>query len=64
MEFKPKKATNIEELEELLKDAEKGIAKVDKTYVNYKNPGHLYQYDINFEKFLKNINYILENAQK
>ena len=51
---------NIKELEQMLKDAEKGIAKVDKTYVNYDIKGHLFQYDIDFKRFLKDINYILE----
>ena len=51
---------DLQELEKMLKEAEKGIAKVDKTYVNYDVKGHLFQYDIDFNKFLNNINYILE----
>jgi hypothetical protein len=57
--FKTKEVDNLEELEQMLKDATKGIAKVDKTYVNYKEKGHLFQYNINFKEFLENINYIL-----
>jgi len=57
--FEAKKVDNLEELEEMLKDASKGIAKVDKTYVNYEEKGHLFYYNINFKEFLENINYIL-----
>jgi hypothetical protein len=57
--FEAKTVENLEELEEMLKDASKGIAKVDKTYVDYEGKGHLFQYDINFKEFLENINYIL-----
>jgi len=50
----------IEELEQQLHDARKGIAKVDKTYVNYKEKGHLFQYKIDYQKFLEDIQYILK----
>ena len=53
----------LEELEVQLKDAKKGIARIDKKYVNYESPGHLFEYDINFERFLDDINYILESMK-
>jgi hypothetical protein len=57
--FESKTVNNLEELEQMLKDATKGIAKIDKEYVNYSEKGHLFQYNINFKNFLENINYIL-----
>jgi hypothetical protein len=57
--FEPKKVDNLEELEQMLQDAKKGIAKVDKVYVNYKEKGHLFPYKIDFIQFLEEINYIL-----
>jgi len=54
----------IDELEIQLKDAKKGIAKVDKKYVNYKENGHLFEYDIDFGRFLDDINFILEAIKK
>jgi hypothetical protein len=62
--FKPKKVDNLEELEEMLKDASKGIAKVDKTYVNYDEKGHLFDYQIDYQKFLSNISQILKSYKK
>jgi hypothetical protein len=59
MELENTKINSLEELEQMLHDAKKGIAKVDKTYVNYKEQGHLFPYDINFKEFLENIQYIL-----
>jgi hypothetical protein len=56
-----KEIKNIEELEQMLHEAKKGIAKVDKTYVNYSEQGHLFQYNINFKTFLEDIQYILGN---
>ena len=54
------KTDQLEKLEQMLKEAQKGLAKVDKKYVQYENPGHLFNYKINFQKFLENIYYILE----
>lgn len=57
------KQINIEELEVMLQEAKKGMAKVDKKYKDYKNPGHLFEYDIDFDKFLNNINHILVESK-
>jgi hypothetical protein len=54
----------IDELEEMLKEAKKGIAKVDKTYVNYDEKGHLFDYQIDYQKFLSNISQILKSYKK
>lgn len=59
-----KKAVTLEELEAQLKEAKKGVAKIDKKYVNYDERGHLFDYDINFERFLDDINHILESMKK
>jgi hypothetical protein len=58
-EIENTKINTVEELEQMLKEAKKGIARVDKTYVQYENPGHLFSYNIDFEEFLENIDYIL-----
>jgi len=57
------KTINLEDLEVMLQEANKGMAKVDKKYTDYKNPGHLFEYDIDFNKFLKNIQHILDESK-
>jgi hypothetical protein len=54
---------DLKELEQMLHDATKGIAKVDKTYVNYDIKGQLFNYDIDFGRFLSDINYILKREK-
>jgi len=54
----------IDELEEMLKEAKKGIAKIDKIYVNYDEKGHLFDYQIDYQKFLSNISQILKSYKK
>jgi len=48
---------SIKEIEEKLDDAKKSL--VDKKYVMYNNPGHLFDYKIDFEVFLEDISTIL-----
>ncbi len=57
-------AVTLDELEVQLKEAKKGMAKVDKKYVDYTEKGHLFSYDIDFPRFLDDINYILEEIKK
>jgi len=57
-----KNTNNINDLEEMLKEAKKGIAKIDKNYVGYEEKGHLFSYQINFQEFLENIEYILSKV--
>ena len=52
---------SIEELEKQLDDAKKAL--VDKKYQEYKNDAHLFDYDIDFGRFLGDISYILEEAK-
>jgi len=54
---------DLKELEQMLHDATKGIAKVDKTYVNYDIKGQLFKYDIDFTRFLNDVNYILKREK-
>ena len=54
---------DLKELEQMLHDATKGIAKVDKTYVNYDIKGQLFNYDIDFTRFLNDVNYILKREK-
>jgi len=50
----------IDELEDMLQEAKKGRAKVDKQYVDYKDKGQLFEYKIDFNEFLEDIDYILK----
>jgi len=52
---------SIEELEKQLDEAKKAL--VDKKYQGYKNEAHLFDYDIDFSRFLEDISYILEEAK-
>jgi hypothetical protein len=61
MQDEPK--IDINSLEEMLKDAKKGIAKVHKKYVNYDEKGHLFSYNIDFKRFLENITYIINKGK-
>jgi len=52
---------SIEELEKQLDDAKKSL--VDKKYKNYDSPEHLFNYNINFDRFLADMSYILDKAK-
>ena len=53
----------IDELEDMLQDAKKGRAKVDKQYVEYKDKGHLFNYLIDFNEFLEDIDFIFKSQK-
>lgn len=55
---------DINDLETQLKEAKKGIAKVDKKYVNYDESVHLFDYDIDFNRFLSDIDHILKAVKR
>jgi hypothetical protein len=55
---------NINDLEAMLKEAKKGIAKVDKIYVNYEEKGHLFDYDLDYNRFLGDITNLLKIYKK
>ena len=59
MEENKENKDDLKKLEEMLKDAKKGIAKVDKKYVNYDTKGHLFNYDIDFNRCLDDIHHLL-----
>jgi len=53
---------SIEKLEKQLDETKKAL--VDKKYENYtQNETHLFDYNINFNRFLEDISYILEKAK-
>lgn len=58
-----KQSIDINDLEEMLQEAKKGRAKVDKHYVDYDTKGQLFDYKINFSTFLEDIDHIFK-AQK
>jgi len=53
---------SISDLENQLKDAKKSL--IDKKYKNYSEQGHLFDYEINFTRFLEDISYILEKSKE
>ena len=53
---------SIQDLEEQLSDAKKAL--VDRKYVKYDTQGHLFDYDIDFDRFLVDIDFILKEAKK
>lgn len=54
----------IRDLEDSLLNAQKQLAKVDKEYVGYDHRGHLFEYDINYIDFLKDISYVISEGTK
>jgi hypothetical protein len=54
------KNLNLTDLEKALKEAKKGIAKVDKIYVNYNEKGHLFDYNLDYNQFLSDISNLLK----
>jgi len=56
------KELSIVELEAQLEEAKKSL--VDKKYVGYENNNHLFDYDIDFSRFLEDISHILNEAKK
>lgn len=54
---------DINDLESQLKEARKGVAKVDKKYVDYDSNGHLFEYDISFDRFLSDVDHILKRIK-
>ena len=54
-----KKPISVKELESMLEENSKLIAKIDKEYVNYEQKGHLFDYSIDFEAFLRDISHVI-----
>jgi hypothetical protein len=59
-----KNNVSIDELKSLLSEARKGKAKVDSKYVGFESVGHLFDYKLDFPKFIDNIVYVIDSAQK
>ena len=55
---------DINDLEAQLHEAKKGVAKVDKKYVDYEENNHLFDYDIDFNRFLTDIDHILKSIKE
>ena len=58
------KNIDINDLEAMLQEARKGRAKIDKQYVDFDKKGHLFDYNINFNQFLDDINYIFKKHKE
>jgi len=54
----------IKELEDALETAKVQMAKVDSEYVNYDHRGHLFDYDIDYVKFINNIAYVIKEGTR
>ena len=55
---------DINDLEEMLHEARKGRAKIDKQYVDYEEQGHLFEYKIDFNQFLEDVDFMLKAQNK
>lgn len=54
----------IEDLEKQLAEARKGKAKVDSKYVgNAEGLAHLFEYNLDYVKFLSNVSYIIKESK-
>lgn len=53
----------VDELENQLDEAIKGKARVDSKYVDYKERGHLYDYQINYTEFLDSMAHIMKEVK-
>ena len=54
---------DINDLEQQLLEAKKGIAKVDKKYVDYEDSNHLFDYDIDFGRFIEDVAHIMNSIK-
>lgn len=54
------KQLGIYDLIQQLEEAKTGKAKVDKVYVDYNHNTKLFDYNIDYAKFINNITYILK----
>ena len=58
------KVIPVDELSMQIEEARKGKAKVDSKYVGYNEAGHLFDYKLDYVKFLDNMRHIIEEAKK
>lgn len=56
-----KQPISVKELEQMLEENSKLLAKIDKEYVGYEEKGHLFEYNINFETFLNDIAHVIKS---
>lgn len=53
--------TKIEELQKQLEEAKKGKAKVDSEYVGYDDKAHLFDYKVDFNRFMDDLMHIVKS---
>jgi hypothetical protein len=63
VEHDSRNALTVDELAVQIEEAKKGKARVDSKYVNYQERGHLFEYQIDYPKFLDNMTHIIKEAQ-
>lgn len=65
VEHQSDRVLTVDDLAEQIEDARKGKAKVDSQYVGYDDlaRGHLFDYKLNYSKFLTNMSGILREAR-
>lgn len=56
-------ALTVDELAIQIEEAKKGKARVDSKYVNYQERGHLFEYTLDYPKFLNDMSHIIREAQ-
>jgi len=65
VEHQSNNVLTVDELSQQIDEATKGKAKVDSKYVDFTLDGrrHLFDYEINYSKFLENMSYIIKQAK-
>jgi hypothetical protein len=56
-------ALTIDELAVQIEEAKKGKARVDSKYVNFEDRGHVFDYKLDYVRFLDNMTYIIKQAK-
>lgn len=57
-------ALTVEQLATQIEEARKGKARVDSKYVEYESFGHLYDYKLDYARFLENIAHAVKHAKQ
>lgn len=57
-------ALTVEQLATQIEEARKGKARVDSKYVEYESFGHLFDYNLDYARFLENIAHAVKHAKQ
>lgn len=57
-------ALTVDQLATQIEEAKKGKARVDSKYVEYESFGHLFDYNLDYARFLDNIAHAVKHAKQ